>query len=379
MSAATLDEAARAAGALAIALDFSADAVSVSGDPAPHGLPGADRLTRASQLHGAVAPGDRTQLSALERPGRVDLRVRILGEDGRVRYVRLIGRSAARRFTGLILPAGSVPVEASADVDREEVFSEGLKAGEVVAFHQPIIDLQTERLAGFEALARWTPPGQGVLGPDDFFPMAARMSLLGAIGETVRAGAIADLSAWRAARPGLKDLFVSANATASELADPGFADRLAAQIDASGLPRGAFKLEINETEVMRDPEGAEAVLLALKARGVALALDDFGTGYSSLARLDRLPFDVIKIDQYFVRAMLADGSAQAITASVIKLARSLGMVIVAEGVESEETADLLAEMGCDYAQGFHYAGALAPERAEAVLRSGKQGRFGSPR
>lgn len=370
--------AARAADALAVSFDIAADSACVVGRTGAHGLPEAEALTAYSDFLGHVAPADRRLLAGLGRSERTDCRIRLIGGDGKVRYARLIGRGAESGFTGLLLPAGRIEEDGADAIDREEALRAGLAAGEVIAFHQPIIDLQTERLAGFEALARWRAPDGPVQSPDDFFTLANRLNLMGAIGDSVRGAAVADLSAWRAARPDLKRLFVSANATVSELTSPGFTDRLIALVGEAGLPWGGFKLEISETEVMRDPEGAQTVLVELKKAGIALALDDFGTGYSSLARLDRLPFDVIKIDQYFVRAMLADGSARAITASVVKLARSLGMAIVAEGVESAETADLLAEMGCDYAQGFLYAGALPPERAEQTLREGKPGLFGPP-
>ncbi len=367
-------EAARAAGALAANLNPESGTAALHGDADGLGFRPTDTF---SGFLDQVAPADRTALSALTRGGRVDIRIRIVGADGHVRPVRLLGQGGGTGFSGLILPAGEGG-EDREEVDREAAFAAALESGEVIAFHQPVIDLQTERLAGFEALARWRPPGGGVMAPDDFFAMANRMKLMNAIGDRVRASALGDLSAWRAADPGLDRLWVSANATASELLRPGFADDLIELVSEAGLPPGRFKLEINETEVMRDPEGSEAVLLRLKAAGIGLALDDFGTGYSSLARLDRLPFDVIKIDQYFVRALIADGSAQSITASVVKLARSLGMVIVAEGVETAEMADLLAEMGCDYAQGFHYAGAMPPERAGRVVTEGKEGLFGPP-
>jgi EAL domain-containing protein (putative c-di-GMP-specific phosphodiesterase class I) len=144
------------------------------------------------------------------------------------------------------------------------------------------------------------------------------------------------------------------------------------------LPAGAFKLEIAETEIMRDPDQAAGVMARLAAGGVALALDDFGTGYSSLARLEMLPFDVVKIDRYFVRAMAANESAGTVVQSVIQLARHFGMKIVAEGIESAEIAEGLRAMGCDFGQGYRYAGALAPDQALLAVRNGLEGRFLPP-
>ena len=151
-----------------------------------------------------------------------------------------------------------------------------------------------------------------------------------------------------------------------------------ALVNQAGLPPGGFKLEINETELMSDPDTVSAVCRTLKSAGIALVLDDFGTGYSSLARLDRLPFDILKIDQYFIRAMMSDLSARAIVSSVVRLARNYAMVVVAEGVETKDMAECAAEQGCDFAQGFHYAGALEPDAAAACVRSGRADRFAPP-
>jgi len=198
-----------------------------------------------------------------------------------------------------------------------------------------------------------------------------------AVGEQIRQCAALDLAVWRTAWPDAGTLFMAANATASEICSPGFADRLIAQINSAGVPPHRYKLEVSETEVMRDPEAAEVSLKQVHAAGIKLVLDDFGTGYSSLARLDRFPFDVVKIDQYFIRSALTDPSARAIISSVVRIAESYGMTVVAEGVETVEAEHLCRELGCNYGQGFYYARALTGQDAGHAVGHGLEGRFTS--
>lgn len=364
-----------AAGALALRAEPDEGALNLTGDAVAFGLARVQQYGELSGFVEAIAATDRDALDGLSRAGRLDVRLRLVGEDHHVRHVRLAGTGDGRVWTGLLLPAGAGPDGGQARLARETALQSDLAEGRILAFHQPIIDLTTGRLAGFEALARWRKPGEGLIGPDDFLPLAAEMGLTRAIGDQVRAGAIADLAAWRTAYPAARRLTVAANATAGELLSEGFADTLVDAVRTAGLDPGAFKLEINETELMGDADAVTRVCAVLKRAGIALVLDDFGTGYSSLARLDRLPFDVLKIDQYFIRAMVADPGARAIVASVIKLARNYAMTVVAEGVETLSAARLAAEQGCDFAQGFAYAGALAPEEAGTVIESGREGRF----
>jgi EAL domain-containing protein (putative c-di-GMP-specific phosphodiesterase class I) len=369
-----LAKAAEAAGALAIELDLATGRASISGAAQAFGL----SCEGVGDFLDCVAPSDRKALAGQDE-GPVDLRLRLAPPGAEVRYVRLLGQRKGEGVTALLLPAGTGPGTALSTLDAEAALTAGLENREIIGHYQPIIGLDGEYLAGFEALARWHRPGLGIMGPDDFLFLADRLGLMGEVGNQVRACAAHGLASWIAAAPAMPDIYVSANAGVGELLSDGFVDTLAGALESAGVPRGRYRLEITETEIMRDPDRAAAVLDDVKACGIRLVLDDFGTGYSSLSRLDRFPFDVIKIDQYFVRSMLADASARAITSSVVKLARNLGMTIIAEGVETAEMADLVAEMGCDYAQGFHYAGALDPDAAGRVVRSGLTGRFAGPR
>ncbi|WP_291844866.1 EAL domain-containing protein [Maricaulis sp.] len=366
----------RAAGAVAFACDPVAGHVRLTGDGAAFGL---DAETMAWQAFlDRLGPADQTRLAAAMAGDAVDLRIRLIGNGGQLTYVRLLGRSIGDgRIEGLMTPAG-VTRDLAGRIGEEHALANGVDNGEVLAWYQPIIALDTGRLAGFEALARWDRPGFGVLSPDDFLVMAGELDLLNRISTTVRGHAAADLSSWRVAHPTARNIFVSANATVSELVDPAFVTGLLQTVSDAKLPDGAFKLEIAETEIMQDPDLAAAAMQRLAGGGVSLALDDFGTGYSSLARLDMLPFNVVKIDRYFIRAMAGDEAAGTVVKSVIQLASHFGMKVVAEGIENVAAADRLAAMGCQYAQGYRYAGALAPDAAEKAVVEGVSGRFLPP-
>ncbi|MHA6288972.1 EAL domain-containing protein [Maricaulis sp. CAU 1757] len=376
MTAADIHKGLAAAGAVAFAYESAADTLHLTGDASGLGL-----KPEAQDWPGFVArlgPADQIRLAAALRGDHLDLRVRLVGDAGRLAWVRLLGRRVdADRFEGLITPAGP-SADAAVRIREEHALANAVEAGEVLAWYQPIIDLENGRLAGFEALARWERPDLGVLTPDDFLDMADDIDLLEQISTHVRSRAIADLATWRAAFPHARELFVSANATVSELVDEEFCEALIAEIQAAGLPRGAFKLEIAETEIMEDPDRALAAMTRLAEAGIALALDDFGTGYSSLARLDMLPFNIVKVDRYFVRAMAGNESAGTVVQSVVQLAAHFGMRVVAEGVEGSAVASQLTEMGCHFAQGYRYAGALAPDAAEAAVERGLEGRFNPP-
>ncbi|MEQ8404446.1 MAG: EAL domain-containing protein [Oceanicaulis sp.] len=376
MTDALYSAAAGAAGALALSCERDTGALTLAGDPARFGLP--DALATVQGLADQIAPGDRRALDAVRAGAAVDARLRLIGTDGQVRYARLIGAAEAGCWRGLLLPAGAGPGGGRARVDLETELDEALSAGDIIAFHQPIVSLDTRRLAGFEALARWVREDGDVMAPDEFLPLAAEQGLTARVGQAVRRAAASDAAAWRAASARAGALFVAANATAGEICAPGFADELLAMLEETGLPPRRFKLEISESEVMKDPDAAETAMKAIRHAGVSLALDDFGTGYSSLSRLDRFPFDTVKIDQYFVRAALADASARAIVQSVVSIARSYSMTIVAEGVETEDGAKLCADLGCDYGQGWRFSRALKPEDAAAAVTSGARDRFEPP-
>jgi len=175
------------------------------------------------------------------------------------------------------------------------------------------------------------------------------------------------LADWRRAHRAVGELTVSVNLSTGEIDRPDLVSEVRALLIETGLPKGAMKLEITESDIMRDPERAAVILAELREAGAGLALDDFGTGFSSLSYLTRLPFDTLKIDRYFVRTMGSNEGSAKIVRSVINLGRDLSLEVVAEGVENAGMARQLQQMGCHYGQGFGYAPALSAQEAEVYL------------
>jgi c-di-GMP-specific phosphodiesterase len=239
--------------------------------------------------------------------------------------------------------------------------------GEIVPFFQPVVRLQTGAIAGFEALARWRHPRRGVIPPDEFLPLCDEMGLLMELGAHMMRASALQLAEWRRVHRAAGEISVSVNLSVGEIDRPNLVSELAELLAETGLPRGALKLEITESDIMRDPERAATILHALRQVGAALALDDFGTGFSSLSYLTRLPFDTLKIDRYFVRTMGTNEGSAKIVRSVVNLGRDLSLEVVAEGVENAAMAKALLEIGCDYGQGFGYAPALSAQEAEVYL------------
>jgi c-di-GMP-specific phosphodiesterase len=239
--------------------------------------------------------------------------------------------------------------------------------GEMTPFYQPIVRLADGKLTGFEALCRWRHPRRGIIPPDEFLPLAVELGLMDEIGAHMIRTSARQLAAWRTSHAAVGDLTVSVNLSTGEIHRPGLIDDVTGLIAKHRLPHGSLKLEITESDIMRDPEGAATVLRALRAGGAGLALDDFGTGFSSLSYLTRLPFDTLKIDRYFVRTMSTNEGSVKIVSSVVKLGQDLNLEVVAEGVENAIMARQLMELGCDYGQGFGYAPALSPQEAEVYL------------
>ncbi|MES2034941.1 MAG: bifunctional diguanylate cyclase/phosphodiesterase [Pseudomonadota bacterium] len=236
--------------------------------------------------------------------------------------------------------------------------------GEMVPYFQPVVRLADGALSGFEALCRWRHPRRGLIPPDEFLPMAEELGMMPELGAHMLRASARQLAAWRKTHSAAGDLTVSVNLSTGEIHRAGLVEDVTGLIAKHRLPPASLKLEITESDIMRDPEGAATVL---RAGGAGLALDDFGTGFSSLSYLTRLPFDTLKIDRYFVRTMGANEGSAKIVKSVIKLGQDLSLEVVAEGVENSGMARQLLDLGCDYGQGFGYAPALSPQEAEVYL------------
>ena len=242
-----------------------------------------------------------------------------------------------------------------------------IQRGEICPFFQPIVRLSNGAISGFEALVRWRHPRRGLVMPDDFLPMAGDMGLLHELGAHMMEASARQLAEWRKRHRAAGELTVSVNLSTGEIDRDKLVEDVTRILAETGLPNGALKLEITESDIMRDPEGAAVILQSLRDAGAGLALDDFGTGFSSLSYLTRLPFDTLKIDRYFVRTMGANEGSAKIVRSVVNLGRDLFLEVVAEGVENATMARQLMEIGCHYGQGFGYAPALSAQEAEVYL------------
>ena len=237
--------------------------------------------------------------------------------------------------------------------------------GDLLLHYQPKVDLVTKRITGVEALVRWTHPTRGPIPPDGFIPLAEHTGLIAPLTRWVLEAALLQAGHWR--RAGLH-LDMAINLSMVDLRDLGLPDTLERLLRAHAVPPTSVRLEVTESALMTDPACTQAVLVRLAALGVGLSVDDYGTGYSSLAYLKRLPVDELKIDRSFVRQMAEDAADAAIVSSTIGLGHALGLRVVAEGVEDHATWTLLADAGCDTAQGYYLARPLPAADVERWAR-----------
>jgi diguanylate cyclase (GGDEF)-like protein len=226
----------------------------------------------------------------------------------------------------------------------------GIEDGELVLHYQPKLVLGTGRVDGVEALVRWQHPDRGLLYPDAFIDLAESAGLMGPLTEAVLELALRQCRLWAEQD---RELAVAVNVSPSNLVDEDFPGTVAGLLVATGVPARSLVLEVTESLLMADRERAERVLGRLRDQGVGVAIDDYGTGYSSLAYLAELPVTELKLDRAFVAGMTASWRAESIVISTLHLAHALGLALVAEGVEDQETLDALAGLGCDVVQGYH--------------------------
>ncbi|MFI6253526.1 putative bifunctional diguanylate cyclase/phosphodiesterase [Streptomyces sp. NPDC051016] len=245
-----------------------------------------------------------------------------------------------------------------------------LDAHEVQLHYQPKVRFDGQ-VAGLEALVRWVHPERGKVPPDEFIAIAESSGLMPHLTEYVLETALAQVAKWRA--QGLR-VPVAVNVSPRDVHTPGFAGSVAARLARHGVPAGALQLEITEHVLLEDPQRAADTLAGLTGHGVKMSLDDFGTGYSSLVHLRRLPVSELKIDRSFVARLAIDNEDAEIVRCTVDLAHSLGLLVVAEGVEDDETWERLRDLGCDAVQGWLVAAAMPPEEATAwLLARGSRG------
>ncbi|WP_156757968.1 putative bifunctional diguanylate cyclase/phosphodiesterase [Actinokineospora pegani] len=245
-------------------------------------------------------------------------------------------------------------------------FRQALETGQVKVHYQPKVALPSRQVIGVEALVRWRHPEFGRLDPDEFVPAVEAAGLVDALTGFVMEQSLIRVRKWL--DRGLR-IAAAVNLSVRSLDDPKFPDRVAEALERHGVPPELLTLELTESGVMADPQRALPVLRRLHTLGVTLAVDDFGTGYSSLAYLRQLPVDEVKIDKSFVLGMGTDLGDLAVVRSIVELGHSLGLTVVAEGVEDDAARDQLSAMGCDVAQGYLISRPLSESRLEAWLQA----------
>ncbi|HEY0488531.1 MAG TPA: EAL domain-containing protein [Telluria sp.] len=251
----------------------------------------------------------------------------------------------------------------------EQGLHRALQRDEFVLHFQPQVDLRSGRIVGAEALLRWQSPELGLVLPFQFIPVAEESRLIAQIGHWVLDKACATLRAWLDA--GVPVVPVAINVAASQFADRGMDQLVRATLARYRIEPRLLELELTESLSMEDPEASVALMHRLKATGIGMSIDDFGTGYSNLSYLKRFPVDKLKIDQSFTRGLTSDPEDRAIVTAVIRMAHSLGLRAIAEGVETDGQLRVLAEHGCDEVQGFYFSRALSDSAMVALLGRGQ--------
>jgi predicted signal transduction protein with EAL and GGDEF domain len=253
-------------------------------------------------------------------------------------------------------------------LDFEAHLRGAAERGELIVHYQPVRELRSGRITALEALVRWQHPERGPLAPLSFIPFAEETGIIDEIGQHVLVAACEEARRWKSDL-GSAAPAISVNVAPRQLLDPRLPDRVESLLDRCGLEPERLILEITEGALMKDPAAATVGLERLSRLGVRLAVDDFGTGYSSLAYLQQFPIDVLKIDRSFVNDMLTRPGSLLVQA-IVQISHTLGLVPLAEGVETQTQADALVAFGCDLAQGFHLGRPLdAAATRELIARA----------
>ncbi|MFJ3756375.1 putative bifunctional diguanylate cyclase/phosphodiesterase [Streptomyces sp. NPDC090080] len=357
---------------LRAALPRGAEAARLGGDEFAVLLPVADSTTSATRVA-------RGLVSALSSPLDLDGLTLVLEASAGV----AVFPDHALDAEGLLRRADVAMYQAKRDRTGVEVYESkrdsntpdrlgllgdlrrALDAHEVQLHYQPKVRFDGQ-VAGLEALVRWVHPERGKVPPDEFIAIAESSGLMPHLTEYVLETALAQVARWRA--QGLR-VPVAVNVSPRDVHTPGFAGSVAARLARHGVPAGALQLEITEHVLLEDPQRAADTLAGLTGHGVKMSLDDFGTGYSSLVHLRRLPVSELKIDRSFVARLAVDNEDAEIVRCTVDLAHSLGLLVVAEGVEDDETWERLRDLGCDAVQGWLVAAAMPPEETTAWLRA----------
>lgn len=287
-----------------------------------------------------------------------------------LRHAQIALKRAKATKSFELYTAGSVDM-ARRRFSLETDLRRALQRGELDLHYQPLVDLDSGSLSGFEALARWDHPDHGPISPVDFIPVAEESGLIVPLGRWALEEAARTIAKWDARLDRRQDFRISVNMSAVQMQRDDVFDAVSGALRGADISGNRMTIELTESAFINDPAGAKRLLDALKGLDTDVAMDDFGTGYSNLAFLQQLPIDVLKIDRSFVTEMSVNKDKRAIVRTVLSLARALGMKTTAEGIESEEISLILRRLGCSVGQGFYYARPLSEEDAYAFLMADK--------
>jgi EAL domain-containing protein (putative c-di-GMP-specific phosphodiesterase class I) len=244
-----------------------------------------------------------------------------------------------------------------------------LERNELELYFQPIIDLETDRVATLETLLRWRHPERGLVSPSEFIPLAEETGLIVEIGDWVLREACKEAAGWP------DSIGVAVNLSSRQFRDKRLPEQVADAISRSGLAPQRLEVEITESVLMQENDGTQEILRALSELGSQIALDDFGTGYSSLGYLRSFPFTKIKIDRTFISSLDEEGESQAIVGAIVGLGHSLAMTITAEGIETRRQLDQVRLKNCDQAQGYYFSPPVPRSDVAALLRKLEENRI----
>jgi diguanylate cyclase (GGDEF)-like protein/PAS domain S-box-containing protein len=261
---------------------------------------------------------------------------------------------------------------AVARLEIETGLRKAIDARQLILYYQPELSVTSQRVIGYEALVRWNHPERGILPPSEFIPVAEESELIVHLGKWVLKEACRQMAEWHKRFAFNPPLTISVNISPRQLNQGGLVEDVERVLFETGLAPKCLKLEVTEGSIMQDAEMALATLRRLKSMGIGLEIDDFGTGYSSLSYLQRLPFDTVKVDRSFIKELGVSAESSEIVRTIVELARSLEMDVVAEGVETEDQFQKLATLGCKYVQGYYFAKPASAPATQTLMQERDQ-------
>lgn len=326
----------------------------------PFVVDGHPLLIRPSAGLAVAGPGDDPHMTADELLKRADVAM--------YSAKRSRGRGVLTFHADMVGVDSPAAVPGAAIVQLLGELRQAVDQSDLTLVYQPKVAARTGDVVGVEALLRWPHPERGLLSPEDFLPMVRQHGLMGMVTDLVLDIALSDAARWRAA--GLNTP-VAVNLFAPQLGDLDLPRRVSRALDERGLGSSALTIEITEDLLLEGTDSARTVLAELRRLGIRIAIDDFGSGYSALSYLSDLPIDEVKLDADFIAPALHDRRAATVVGAVIDVAQQLGLVIVAEGVQSGEMATRMRELGCDVLQGYHFSGPLTADEFLAMFTRGQ--------